>query len=103
MSTICSEEKHMNVYYPESSNLSEWTEWHLTPRGWEQGSQKREFSAQLKKVEASYDRVLTCRYHENVTINSVWMQKHVSEVWKNSNQQQIDKLIEQFGFCPESL
>lgn len=103
MSTICSEEKHMNVYYPDKSNLSEWTEWHLTFRGWEQGSQKREFSAQLKEVEAPDDRVLTCRYHENVTINSVWMQKHVSEVCKDSNQQQIDKLIEQFGSCPESL
>jgi hypothetical protein len=93
----------MNVYYPDSSNISEWTEWHLTPRGWEQGSQRRESSIQIKEVQAPQDKVLTCRYHENVTINSVWMQKHISEIWKDSDQKLVDKLINQFGYCPQSL
>lgn len=91
----------MNVYYPDSGNLNEWTEWHLTPRGWEQGSQKREYGDQIKEVEAPQDRVLTCRYHENVTINSVWMQKHTIKIWKDSDQQLVDKLIEQFGDCSQ--
>lgn len=93
----------MNVYYPNSGNLNEWTEWHLTPRGWEQGGQKRESSTQIKEVETPQDKVLTCRYHENVTINSVWMQKHVSVTWKDSNQQLVEELIDKFGDCPQSL
>ncbi|BAZ09089.1 hypothetical protein NIES4071_08950 [Calothrix sp. NIES-4071] len=92
----------MNIYYPDSSNISAWTEWHLTPLGWERGNQRQENSTQVKQVEAPLDRVLTCRYHENVTINSVWMQKHTIELWRDS-EELVDKLIEKFGFCPESL
>jgi hypothetical protein len=93
----------MNIYYPDSNNLSAWTEWHLTPLGWEQGSQRQENSTQVKEVDSPLDRVLTCRYHQNVTLNSVWMQKHTIELWRHSDQKLVNRLIEEFGCCPESL
>ncbi|MBW4512675.1 MAG: hypothetical protein KME64_40215 [Scytonematopsis contorta HA4267-MV1] len=93
----------MNVYYPNSSNISEWTEWHLTPKGWEKGTQKRELEAQLIEVETPVDRVLTFRYHENVSINSVWLEKHITEVWKDLDSKIVDELLEKFGNCPETL
>ncbi|GJD18139.1 hypothetical protein RIVM261_030950 [Rivularia sp. IAM M-261] len=93
----------MNIYYPDSNNLSAWTEWHLTRSGWERGSQKQENDTQVKEVKIPFERVLTCRYHVNVTINSVWMQKHAIELWRSAEQELVDKLIDQFGSCPESL
>ena len=93
----------MNIYFPEFNNISEWTEWHLTPTGWRQGTQKRESSEQLIEVEAPTDRVLTVRYHENISINSTWLQKHVIEIWRDSESKTIDQLLEKFGDCPETL
>ncbi len=93
----------MNVYYPDSSNISEWTEWHLTPKGWEKGTQKRELDPQLIEVETPVDRVLTFRYHENLSINSAWLQKHIIEIWKDSDSKIVDELLEKFGNCPETL
>ena len=49
----------MNIYFSESSNINEWIEWHLTLRGWERGSEKREDSPLEKKVNPPIDRILT--------------------------------------------
>jgi hypothetical protein len=93
----------MNIYFPESSSMSEWTEWHLTTRGWERGFQMRESSEKITETEVPIDRVLTCRYHENVTINSTWMQKHITEIWQDSNLKIVEQMLEKFGTCPECL
>jgi hypothetical protein len=93
----------MNIYFSDSSNINEWTEWHLTPRGWERGNEKREDSPLEKKVEAPIDRILTCRYHENLSTNSVWMQKHTNDVWKISDQKILAQMLEKFGNCPQHL
>ena len=93
----------MNVYFPNSNSMNEWTEWHLTLNGWEKGTQKRESSAQLIEVEPPCNRVLTCRYHENITINSIWLQKHIIEIWRDLDCKIVDELLEKFASCPESL
>jgi hypothetical protein len=43
----------------------EWTEWHLTPSGWQRGSKETDF-APATKVEPPEDRVLSCVYKETV-------------------------------------
>ncbi|BAZ09057.1 hypothetical protein NIES4071_08630 [Calothrix sp. NIES-4071] len=93
----------MKIYFPNLNNINEWTEWHLTYNGWEKGTQKREDNPQLIKVEPPDNRVLTCRYHENITINSTWLQKHIIEIWRDSDCERIDELLENFAGCPESL
>jgi hypothetical protein len=93
----------MNAYLPDFNHVNEWTEWHLTPKGWEQGTQKYEYNTQLKEVEAPEDRLLTCRYHQNITINSVWVQRHTTEIWKHSDQKLVKDMLEKFGDCPQSL
>ncbi|AFY99678.1 hypothetical protein [Calothrix sp. PCC 6303] len=93
----------MNIYFPESSKISQWTEWHLTTKGWQRGSQLHESDDEIREIEIALDRVLTCRYHENVTINSIWMQKHINEIWKDSDQKIVDEMLEKFGDCPQML
>jgi hypothetical protein len=97
------ENKVMNIYFPESSKISQWTEWHLTPRGWERGSQLCESDEQVREIEVPLDRVLTCRYHENVTINSIWMQKHVSQIWRDLDENMVNEMLEKFGACPQVI
>jgi hypothetical protein len=41
----------------------EWTEWHLTPRGWEQGSTRREGSGNTWHDEPA-DRLMSCQHVE---------------------------------------
>ncbi|NJL63476.1 MAG: hypothetical protein HC903_18650 [Methylacidiphilales bacterium] len=93
----------MNIYFSDSSDINEWTEWHLTSRGWEQGNQKREDSPFVNKLKAPIDRILTCRYHETLSTNSVWMQKHTNEVWKISDKKVLTQMLEKFGSCPQYL
>ena len=80
----------------------EWTERHLTPRGWEGGSWKIDFGSTHYK-EPPPDRVLSCTYHEKLSSVFSQMQKYVDEVWRSDDEAQIKELIEQFGECPESL
>ncbi len=85
------------------SNINEWIEWHLTPRGWKPGNEKREFPPYQKEVEAPSDRVLTCRYHQGVAINSIWIQKYTSRIWEIADKNVVDEMIDKFGDCPESF
>ena len=88
----------------ELTNFNEWIEWHLTPRGWERGTQKLScLAVQVQELEVPLDRVLTYRYHQNFSINSVWMQKHVSEIWKCCDEKIVAELLEKFGNCPQNF
>jgi hypothetical protein len=95
--------KDMDNYFVDNSNINEWTEWHLTPRGWERGNEKREDSHLDKKVNPPIDRIFTCRYHQNLSTNSIWIQKHTSDVWKTSDRKILAQMLEKFGNCPQSL
>lgn len=93
----------MNPNNLDLTNFNEWTEWHLTPRGWERGSIKYENSLNINQVEIPPDRVITCIYCESVNVNSIWIQKRVSEVWRNSDENLITAMLDKFGNCPESM
>jgi hypothetical protein len=85
------------------TNIYEWTEWHLTPRGWERGYTKPFDSEQVEELEPPLDKVLTCRYQQNIPINSTWVQKYVSEIWKSPDQKKVAQLLEKFGDCPQKF
>jgi hypothetical protein len=79
----------------------EWTERHLTPRGWEVGSERTDFS--LKTREPPVDRVLTVRYREFLSDRGEGGEKGTIEMWSASNKTAIAKLRAQFGPPPDHL
>jgi hypothetical protein len=81
---------------------NEWTEWHLTPRGWESRSNRVDI-ANITEKPPPADRVLTCRYQEVQSSMYSAMETNVSELWRSSNEQLVASLLVTFGNCPRSL
>jgi hypothetical protein len=79
----------------------EWTEWHLTPRGWESGDEKTDF-APVKSKPTPVDRVLTVTYKE---VSNGYGPVHSShqEIWRVSDDDAIAALVGAFGSAPKSL
>jgi hypothetical protein len=80
---------------------NEWTEWYLTPRGWEAGDEKTEF-APVKSQPTPVDRVLTLTYKE---VSNGYGPVHLSrqEIWRISDNDAIVALVAAFGDAPKSL
>lgn len=79
----------------------EWTEWHLTPRGWERGSEKIDLGKVVSR-EAPSDRVMTARYavvlgHPVPQVNTVLT------VWESADDQMVRSLMDRFGPTPAQL
>ncbi len=79
----------------------EWTEWHLTPDGWIRGFQKTDFGSIEK--ETPIDRVLSCKYEEEMLTALSPIDEDFFEYWRIDNSQLIDKLIKKYGTCPKHL
>ncbi len=77
----------------------EWTEWHLTPRGWEAGSTRLDFQDVVEK-EPPIDRVMTCRYTEYMGSAFSRMQKSVDIRWESDNTALKEELLSEYGDCP---
>lgn len=84
------------------SASNEWTEWHLTPRGWERGSEKMDGSLGKQLVDPPVDRVLTMQYFEWSGFGAK-VQKGTNKEWRSDNEEEIQKLLKQFGECPHNL
>ncbi|NMO17484.1 hypothetical protein HPC49_05560 [Pyxidicoccus fallax] len=80
----------------------EWREWHLTPNGWVQGSVQTDFS-DVKQMPTPADRVLTCRYLEELGAAGGKWHKGVSEEWRSKDETTVGTLLKQFGECPRKL
>ena len=80
----------------------EWTEWHLTPRGWEKGA-TRVHGQGNTWVEEPLDRVLSSVYQELQTEGSSDVKKWVEETWRSKKSNEVDELLKQYGACPERL
>lgn len=80
----------------------EWSVWHLTPRGWEQGNWKIDFG-DVHKKEPPSDRVLTCKYHEKMSSVFSKMDVYINEEWRSDKRTEVSELLEKYGACPESL
>jgi hypothetical protein len=79
----------------------EWTERHLTPRGWELGSERTDFS--LKTRDPPSDRVITVRYREALSDRDGGGEKGTIETWSSGNRAVIARLKAQFGPPPDKL
>jgi hypothetical protein len=80
----------------------EWTEWHLTPRGWEKGA-TRVHGQGNTWVEEPLDRVLSSVYQELQSDGSAEIKKWVEETWRSKKSNEVDDLLKKYGPCPERL
>lgn len=80
------------------SDTNEWWEKHLTPRGWEEGSEKLDFG-KPKKIPPPSDRVKTVRYHERGSVYSI--SRWLSVTWSTDDEEQLSRLEAEFGAVPE--
>lgn len=83
------------------SASNEWTEWHLTPRGWEEGDSKTDF-AKFNKPAPS-DRVETVEHRE--FLSSAFSQLEVTNrvIWKGDDLKLAAELRAKFGDPPNHL
>lgn len=71
-----------------------WTEWHLTPRGWERGSRALIAGEVLWEYPAP-DRVLTVRcYHPSARRSNAQPQE---EVWRSLDIELVESLLRLHG------
>ena len=75
---------------------SEWTHWHLTPRGWERGSTKSDFQLP-REVTAPSDRVMTCLYREDTRSP---MEVSTKVLWQHPDAALLKQCLEKYGTAP---
>lgn len=84
------------------SASNEWTDWHLTPRGWVKGSYQVDFS-DAKQVDPPADRVLTSRYSEYMSSVYSKMDTRIKTTWTSEDDTEVKRLLDQFGPAPDNL
>ena len=83
----------------------EWTEWHLTPRGWEMGSTRHGASGNNWQSEPE-DRVLSATYKEQQTSEQQVPVTGLEESWRTKDPEKassIPGLLQKWGTCPKRL
>jgi len=83
------------------SLTNEWFEYHLTPSGWIDGSEKLDFVG-IKEVAIPDDRVLTIRCHEHQSCSFAKAKFWREDVWRSNDSIQVKTLVEKFGVSPEA-
>jgi len=78
----------------------EWTEWHLTPRGWERGATRVQGKGNNWAAEPE-DRVASWVYSETET--SAGLRRNTEPTWDNKATSQVNEFLTRFGPCPEKL
>ena len=78
----------------------EWTEWHLTPRGWGRGATR--LLGKNNWTDDPEDRVLSYVCKEEETSAS-GLNRSIEETWRSKTCDNIDELLIKFGPCPETL
>lgn len=84
------------------SASKEWTEWHLTPKGWQSGTEKID-NGTITKKEPPEGRVISYRFQEEYSSVFSKPAHSVDEIWRCNDDAIIDELLEKFGDCPERL
>jgi hypothetical protein len=82
----------------------EWTEWHLTPRGWEQGSTRREGKGNDWREEPG-DRLLSYQ-HVELETSPTPRRVTTEETWRTKDPallQQLQAALATHGTCPQRL
>ena len=81
---------------------NEWTEWHLTPAGWQRGSTRVQGKGNTW-VDEPEDRVLSYVYKELETSTSPETSASAEETWRSKTATDVDTLLRQHGPSPRSL
>ncbi|QCI13342.1 hypothetical protein E6B08_19100 [Pseudomonas putida] len=81
---------------------NEWTEWHLTPRGWERGTEREDFKPTVNR-DAPADCVMTCKHSEVMSSSFSPVKSTDHTIWKHSDEQLLSSLLEQYGPAPKHL
>lgn len=82
------------------SASNEWTDWHLTPDGWERGTEKTDFSTE--RVDPPEDRVKTVRYREYLSSVYSDMSITTKTIWVG-DEEEAARLEEEHGPPPNHL
>jgi hypothetical protein len=83
------------------SASDEWTQWHLTPRGWEKGDSETDFNSFDKPTPD--DRVQTVEYRELVASSFSGLEVTNEVIWSNEDEAAIVALTRKFGEAPNHL
>lgn len=78
----------------------EWADWHLTPRGWETGSQRIDGSG-TEMRDPPLDRVATYRWNESDSPRN--SQRWSSTTWESCDHALIAELLAEHGEAPKRL
>jgi hypothetical protein len=85
----------------------EWTHWHLTPEGWQKGSQKRKAMRDTVEIPMPGDRVMSYTYREYLRpIDEQGIggwEKLLLNDWCSSDKELVSSLLKRFGYCPRQL
>jgi len=76
-------------------------DYHLTPRGWEEGSFEGDALGGKKRVDIPIDRVLTISCYDEKTSPYSEPTFYDRITWKSGDKAKIDVLINQFGSKPK--
>lgn len=80
----------------------EWTDWHLTPRGWERGNGRRDFGISDERPIPP-DTVSVWRHQERVSSMYSKLEQSESKVRDVAEPATIGTLMAKFGPCPKHL
>ena len=83
------------------SASNESMEWHLTPRGWEEGTFKHDFGTIER--ETPKDRVATAFYQEKMSSAYSPIKESSGYVWQSDDKETVNSLREKFGPPPKSF
>lgn len=78
----------------------QWTEWHLTPRGWERGSTRSQ--GKNNWVDDPEDRIISFVRKEDETAASA-VAHSTEETWRSPSAHNVDELLQKHGKCPGTL
>jgi hypothetical protein len=81
------------------SASKEYTEWHLTPQGWIAGTNRDDFKG-TNVIEVPFDRVLTCKYLEEISNGHTPLHISADEIWSSGLADEILRLKKLHGECP---
>ncbi len=80
----------------------EWTEWHLTPAGWQRGATRVQGKGNTW-VDDPEDRIISFVYQEVETSASPEIRRSAEETWRSKTATEVDALVTQHGGCPQKL
>jgi len=82
------------------SASNEWFEYHLTVRGWINGSEKLDVVG-IKEKQLPHDRVLTLRFHDYLSSSFSGMDRWYEEQFRSEDDYLVNELLNKFGEIPE--